>query len=139
MKAASTSWSAIQARRRARRPAPAASKCPLVNVFDADAVRAVGRAHLDLIARAVTHQRLAQRRLVADASRLGVGLRRTDDAVRLLVLAVLAKVDGAAHRDHARRARLVDEDVVLDDLLELLDASFLESLLVLGGVVLEVL
>src|SRR6266567_2436446 len=139
MYAASTRWLAIHALRRWRCPVPAAVKAPLVNAYYAHPVRAAGRADLDLVADSVTQHGLAQRRLVADPAGLGIGLGRPDDAVHLLVLTTLAEPDGAAHADLAGDAVLLDEDVVLDDHLELVDAGLFHALLVLGRVVLEVL
>src|SRR5690348_10134080 len=73
----------------------------LLNRGDAHAVAAAGRPDLDLVADAVTDQRLAQRRFVADAAGLRVGLRGADDAVGLLVRPVLGETHGAAHADDA--------------------------------------
>src|SRR2546430_3510517 len=139
MYAASTCWLAIHALRCWRCPVPAAVKAPLVNAYYAHPVSAARSADLDLVADFVTQHCLAQRRLVTDPAGLGIGLRRSDDAVSLLVLSLLAEPDGAAHRDLAGNAVLVDEHVVLDDHLELVDAGLFHALLVLGRVVLEVL
>src|SRR5205809_6152003 len=139
MYAASTCWLAIHALRRWRCPVPAAVKAPLVNAYYAHPVSAARSADLDLVADFVTQHCLAQRRLVTDPAGLGIGLRRSDDTVSLLVLSLLAEPDGAAHRDLAGNAVLVDEHVVLDDHLELVDAGLFHALLVLGRVVLEVL
>src|SRR5487761_426492 len=111
-----------------RRPAPTASR-PLINADDADAVRAVGGAYLHLVAHPVPDQRLAERGLVAHPPRLGVRLGGPDDAVGLLVLAVLSELDRAAHLDQPRRSAMaLDQDVVLEDDLELVDAGFQEAL-----------
>src|SRR5579859_6596496 len=137
--AASTSWSAIHVRRRTRRPAPTAS-WSLINSDDADAVGAVRRPDLDLVAHAVPDQRLAECGLIADAARLRVRLGGADDAVGLLrFFSVLLETHRAAHRHEAGCALALDQDVVLEDHLELLDPRLLHALLVLGGVVLEVL
>src|SRR4051794_25325372 len=129
MYAASTAWSAIQVRSRTRRPAPTASRS-LINADHADAIGAVGRPDDHLISSAMAQQRLAQRRFVAHGARLRIGLRRPDDAVRLLLAAVLLETDGASHGHDARHAHGVDEHVVLDDRLELLDPRFPHALLV---------
>src|SRR6266550_1915292 len=112
----------------------------LLNGGDANAVSAAGRLDLDFVADTMADQCLAQRRLVAHAAGFRVRLGRFDDAIRLLVCPALGETNGVAHRDQATpRSLLLDQHVVLDDRLELPDASFHHSLLVFGGVIFEVL
>src|SRR5690242_19075162 len=73
----------------------------LLNRGDAHAVAAAWGSDLHLVADSVTDQRLAQRRFVADAAGLGVGLGGADDAVGLLVRPVLGEAHCAAHTDNA--------------------------------------
>src|SRR5712692_9515940 len=74
---------------------------------------------------------------VGAAGRLDLHL--VPDAIELFVGTVLCETNRAAHRDDAARGLPLDQHVVLDDRLELLDPGLHHSLLVLGGVVLEVL
>src|SRR3989454_11893604 len=111
----------------------------LLNAFDGDAVPAARRVDVDLVADTVTDQRLAQRRLIADPTCLGVRLRGADDPVLLLVGAVLREAHCAAHPHDAFFGAGLDDHVVLDDGLELIDPSLHHPLLVLRSVVLEVL
>src|SRR5690348_3532071 len=113
----------------------------LLNAGDAHAVGAARGLDRDLVPDLVADERLPHRRLEADAAGFRVRLGRADDPVGLLVVAaVLGEADCAAHPDDALlRRRLLDDDVVLDDRLELPYARLHHSLLVLGGVVLEVL
>src|SRR5690242_14181734 len=73
----------------------------LLNSDDAHRVRAGWSLDLHLVTDLVAHQRRPKGGLEADLSSLRVSLGRPDDAVRLLVLFVLAEVDCAAHRDDA--------------------------------------
>src|SRR6266851_8343277 len=73
----------------------------LLNGDDADGVSAVRRLDLHLITHPVADHRLAQRGLIADATGLGIGLRGADDAIRLVVLPVLAEPHRTPHPDHA--------------------------------------
>src|SRR5438874_8517482 len=111
----------------------------LLNSCDGDAIPAARRVDVDGIADAVADERFAQRGLVAHATRLGIGLRRPDDPVGLLVSTILGEADRVAHAHHAFFGARLDDHVVLDDGLELFDPSFHHSLLVFGRVVLEVL
>src|SRR5438270_4667480 len=135
--AASIDSAAIQARRRVS--LPAAIAWLLINADDAHPIGRVGRPDLDLVPDAVADQRLTERRFVAHAACLRVDLRRADDSVCLLILAVLSKADRAPHRHQPGASGLLDQDVVLDDLLQLIDPRLHETLLVFGGVVFEVL
>src|SRR5438552_16817549 len=96
----------------------------LLNGGDAHAVSAARRLDLHLVADAVADQCLAQRRLIAHTAGLRVRLGGTDDAVCLLIRAILCEANGVAHRDHSARGLLLDEHVVLDDRLELIDSGF---------------
>src|SRR5260370_21399329 len=111
----------------------------LFNADDAHAVGAVWRFDLDPFSDPVSDQRLPQRRLVAASSRLWICLGRTDDSVGLLIGPVFAEVNRAAHVDDAGPRLGLDQNVVLDDRLELVDARLHHALLVLRRVVLEVL
>src|SRR6266581_1980411 len=93
----------------------------LLNRGDAHRVLAARRLDRHLVADAMADQCLADRRLEADAAGLRVRLRRADDAIRLLVLAVFCKPHCVAHAHHALLRPWLDEDVVLDDRLQLLD------------------
>src|SRR5919108_1959545 len=116
-----------------------AAASDLLNRGDTHGVISARRLDSHHVADTVADQRLAHGRLEANASGLGVGFRRTDDAVGLFVLAVLGKADGAAHAHLAPLHGSFDEDVVLDDRLELAYPSLHHALLVLGRVVFEVL
>src|SRR6266508_2560293 len=123
------------------RSARSAFATDLVNAGDEHAVLAAGGLDRDLVADAVSDQGFADGRLEAHPARLGIGLRRPDDSVRLLLplLADLGEPYGVAQADHAVGGGRLDQHVVLDDGLELLDPCLHHSLIVLGGVVLEVL
>src|SRR5258708_33390321 len=111
----------------------------LLNAGDAHAVGAVWRFDLGLFSDTVSDQRLAQRRLVAHASGLWIGLGRTDDSIGLVIGPVFAEVNRAAHIDNAGPRLGLDQHVVLDDRLELVDPRLHHALLVFRRVVFEVL
>src|SRR6266850_2245230 len=95
MYAASRSRRAIHARSPASRVA--ATAWALLNCHDADAVGTVGGLDLDLVADSMPEHCLAEGGFVADGACLRVGLRGTDDPVRLVTLAVFLKSHGASY------------------------------------------
>src|SRR5439155_19335122 len=106
----------------------ALSTTDLLKCGDAYPIRGGRRLDLDLIADAMADQSLAEGGLVADAARLGIRLRRSDDPVCLLILAVFRKSHGVTHANHTFLETSFDQHVVLDDRLELFDPRLHHSL-----------
>src|SRR3990170_5488283 len=118
-----------QNRSRARTLTPSRS-VPSADPEDPELDRACRDGELHGLAGAVTDERLAHRRLVADAALARRGLGGADDDVLLAVAVGLD--DDLAPDLHLLVVAALDDDGLLEHLLEREDAALEEGLVVLG-------
>src|SRR5438552_2233528 len=105
----------------------------LGNLYDLVGHLAVGNGNIDFLTRFATQQRLAQRRLVGNHPLIWVGLRRAYDGVLLRAVLQLHMNRGT---ERYRGAALgLNKLGVLEDVLNLRNTAFNETLLIAGSVV----